>query len=106
MFFVGTLSKHDGNAKENVTWKYKFLFVAQLRDYHNSSKLYNLAKLSSNKISKKNHCRVLTLYLVISRLFAENDKDMYQNLQRMCRVVGRNDASALEKYSAAMTTKQ
>ena len=44
-----TLRKHDAKATENVTWKYKFALLLLLPDYSNSSNLYNMAELSSNR---------------------------------------------------------
>ena len=46
---LGTLRNHNGNANENVAWKYNFALLVQLRDYSNSFNLYNVAELSSNR---------------------------------------------------------
>ena len=46
---LGNLRNHDGNANENVAWKYKFSLLVLLRDYSNSYNLYNMAELSSNR---------------------------------------------------------
>ena len=39
------LSNHDGNADENVAWKYKFTFLRLLRDYSSLFNLHNVAVL-------------------------------------------------------------
>ena len=46
---LGTLRNHNGNANENVAWKYKFASLVLFRDYSNSFNLYNVAELSSNR---------------------------------------------------------
>ena len=48
LMLVGTLRNHNGNANENIAWKYKFA-LRVLRDYSNSFNLYNVAELSSNR---------------------------------------------------------
>ena len=50
IIILGTLRNHNGNANENVAWKYKFALLVLLRDYFNSFNLYNVSKLSSNRI--------------------------------------------------------
>ena len=95
--FLGTLRNHDGNANENVAWKYKFALLLLLRNYSNSLHLYNVAELSSNRIGRNGfQCKLRqrmtnlpsythvfhkTLNLVTSRcFFAERGGEMYQNL--------------------------
>ena len=43
------LKQKDGNANENVAWKYEFASLALLRNYSNSFNLYNVAELSRNR---------------------------------------------------------
>ena len=46
---MGTLRNHDGNANENVTWKYKLALLVLLCACSKSFNFYNVAELSSNK---------------------------------------------------------
>ena len=48
----GSLSNHDGNANENVAWKYLFTLLVVLRGYSNSFNLFNVAKLTWNIIGR------------------------------------------------------
>ena len=45
---MGSLSNDDGNANENVTWKYKFALPVLLRNYSNLFNLYNVGEVSGN----------------------------------------------------------
>jgi len=69
---LGNLSKHDGNAKENVTLKMTSKYFKLLRDTFNSFNLSNAAEQSGSwlckdrvtvQVEKKIHCRVLTFYI-------------------------------------------
>ena len=92
---MGTLRNHEGNANENVIWKYKFVALVLLCACSNSFNFYNVAELSSNRtggnglqVSTENknllscaHALHKTLNLCISRrCLAEDGDEMYQNL--------------------------
>ena len=68
---LGTLSNHDGNANENVAWKYMLALLVVLRGYSNSFNLYNVAKLSWNRIGRsgvqaetenEKNCRLVLMF--------------------------------------------
>ena len=97
---LGSLSNEDGN--ENVTRKYIFISFVLLRDYFNSLNFYKNGELSRNQIGRSGvqvmkenenspscvHVLRKTLNVVISRCcFAEDDKEMYQNVKRTCRAI-------------------
>jgi len=99
---IGSLNNHDGNAKENITLKMTSKYFKLVRDSFNSFNLSNVAEQSgadsvrttlqfrSKKENSLSCVCVLhkTLNLVIARCcFAEDGKEMYQNLYRMCRVI-------------------
>ena len=99
---TGSLSNDDGNGKENGFRKYNFISFALLRDYFNSLNFYKNGELSRNQIDRsgvqvrkkmKNspscvHVLHKTLNVVISRCcFAEDSKEMYQNVKRTCRAI-------------------
>ena len=100
---IGSSSNDDGNGNENVTRKYIFLSFVLLRDYFNSlnfykngehypgTKLVGVAFKLRKKMKNSPSCvHVLhkTLNVVISRCcFAENGKEMYQNVERTCRAI-------------------
>ena len=46
--WLENLSNDDGNANENVAWKYKFALLVLLRDYSNSFYLYNVREVFGN----------------------------------------------------------
>ena len=99
---IGSLYNDDGNGNENVTRKYIFISFLLLRDYFNSfnfykngdypeTKLVGVApKLRKNMKNSPSCVHVLhkTLHVVISRCcFAEDSKEMYQNVKRTCRAI-------------------
>ena len=45
---LDNLSNDDGNANENVTWKYNSTQLQLLRDYSNLLKLYKVTEQSRN----------------------------------------------------------
>ena len=45
-----TLNSDDGNANENVTWKYNVFSFVLLRDHFNSFNLYRNGELPRNQI--------------------------------------------------------
>ena len=73
---LGTLFKHDGNAKENVTQKVKLL-----RDYSNSFSLSNLAELSWSLI------RWDSVQVQIDFTFGRFVERMVSPLEQVCDVV-------------------
>ena len=90
-----SLRNHDGNANQDVTWKYKFMSLVLLCAYSNAFNFYNVAELSSNRtggnglqVSPENenllssaHALHKTLNLGSSRCcLAEDGDEMYQNL--------------------------
>ena len=96
------LSSDNGNGNENVTWKYNFISFVLLRDYFNSLNFYKMTNCPGTKLvgvayklrkKMKNsppclHILHKTLNVVISRCrFAEDDKEMYQNVKRTCRAI-------------------
>ena len=96
------LSNDDGSGNENVTRKYNFISFVLLRDYFNSLNFYKNGELSRNqigsgvqKITENEKFTVgaltfshKTLNMVISRCcFAEDGKEMYQNVKRTCRAI-------------------
>ena len=98
-----SFSSDDGNGNENVTWKCNFISFVLLRDYVDSLNFYRNGELPRNQIGRsgryklkkkmKNsppcvHVLHKTLNVVISRCcFAEDDKEMYQNVKRTCRAI-------------------
>ena len=104
---LGSLSNHDGNANENVTKETNFTFL-KLLWYITSIPISSIClmwpnypgaesvvirrvfKFRQRKENSPSSVDVLhkTLNLVISRCcFAENGKEMYQNVKRMCRAL-------------------
>ena len=94
-----SVSNDDGNGNENVTRKYIFISFVLLLDYFNSLNFYRNDELSRNQIGrsgvhvkKENEKFTVVrssspqnLNVVISRCcFAEDGKEMYQNVKRMC----------------------
>ena len=49
---VGSLSNDDGNANENVPWKYNFISFVLLRDYLNSFNFYNNGELPRDQTGR------------------------------------------------------
>ena len=101
-FLIGSLSNDVGNGNENVTRKYTFISFGLLRDYFNSLNFYKMANYPETKLvgvayelrnKMKNslscvHVLHKTLNVVISRCcFAEDGKEMYQNVKRTCRTI-------------------
>ena len=99
---IGSLSNDHGNDNENVTQNYIFFSFVLLRDYFNSLNFYKNGELSRNQIGRSGvqvkkenenlpscvHVLHNTLNLVISRCcFAEDGKEMYQNVKRTCRAI-------------------
>ena len=92
-----------GNANENVTRKYNFISSVLLLDYFNSFNLYTNDKLHRNQIGRsgvqvKRENEKFTVLcsrsqrnqvdFVISRCcFAEDGREMYQNLKHTCRSI-------------------
>ena len=103
MALIRSLSNDDGNGKENVTRKDIFILFVLLRDYFNSLNFYKNGELSRNRIGRsgvqvkkenekftvvRSRSPQLTLNVVISRCcFAEDGKEMYQNVKRTCRAI-------------------
>ena len=96
---LGSLSKDDGNTNKNVTRNYHFISFVLLHDYFN---FYKNGKLSRNQIGrsggqvKKENEKFIAvrsrspqnLNVVISHCcFAEDSKEMYQNVKHMCRAI-------------------
>ena len=50
---VGNSNSDDGNANENVTWKYNFTSFALLRHYFNSLNFYRNGELYRNQIGTR-----------------------------------------------------
>ena len=99
---IASLSNDDGNGNENVTRKYIFISFVLFRDYFNSLNFYKNGELSRNQIGKSGvqvkkenensssyvHVLHKTLNVVISCCcFAEDGKEMYQNVKRTCRAI-------------------
>ena len=96
-----SLSKDDGNGNENITRKYIFISFVPLRDYFNSLNLYKKGELSRNQngrsgvqVKEENEKFIAVrtrspqnLKCGHSRCFAEDGKEMYQNVNRTCRAI-------------------
>ena len=77
--------------------EYNFISFVLLCDYFNLLNFYRNGELSRSQIGRsgiqvkkeneKIHCHVLTFSNLVMSLFAEESKEMYQNVKRTCRAI-------------------